>query len=102
MTTRNTAIRLASLLGPIALAATVMASSPAAADDSWYSPGSTPCTQPQYQPYCDEGPTYGLYPPGFYPYYGDWNYDFRSHDFDHRNNSDHHGGNVGHGGGGHR
>ena len=100
MTTRNTAIRLASLLSSIALVATVMAASPAAAD-TFYAPGEYPCTQYQYEPYCDEGPAYGLYPQGFYPYYG---YDFRNHNFDHHN-GDHHdggfnhgGGNVGHGG----
>jgi hypothetical protein len=118
MTTRKTSLRLASLLGPIAPAATVMASSPAAADDGWYSPGISCPSQYQYGPYCYENPSYGLYPPGFYPYYGDWNYNFRSHDFDHRHNDDHHdgphggfnhdgnfnhgGGAVSHSGGGHR
>jgi len=94
MTTRKTSLRLASLLGPIALAATVMASSPAAADDNWYGPGY-PCPQYQYQPYCDEDPAYGVYPPGYYPYYG---YDFRNHNFDHHN-GDHHDGGFNHGGG---
>jgi hypothetical protein len=99
MTMRKTSLRLASLLGPIALAATVMAASPAAAD-SWYAPGASCPPQYQYEPYCDEGPAYGVYPPGFYPYYG---YDFRNHDFDHHNGDHHdggfnHGGNVGHGG----
>ena len=105
MTIRKTSLRLASLLGPMALAATVMASSSAAADDSWYSPGISCPSQYQYEPYCYENPSYGLYPPGFYPYYGDWNYNFRSRDFDHHNNGGHHdggfnhGGNVNHGGG---
>jgi hypothetical protein len=104
MTMRKTSLRLASLLGLIALAATVMAASPAGADDSWYSPGTSCPPQYQYEPYCDESPTYGLYPPGFYPYYGDWNHNFRSHDFDHHHNDDHHGdfnhgGNLSHGGG---
>ena len=94
MTTRKTSLRLASLLGPIALAATVMASSPAAADDSWYSPGISCPSQYQYEPYCDESPTYGTYPPGFYPYYGDWNYNFRGRAFDDHHNGDHHDGGL--------